>query len=87
MIAASFIRKPSDVQSIRDLLGAEATHIKIISKIENQEGLDNFDSVPRSPPLSPPRPRNQRDTYAARALRADPGGIRRHHGGTRRPRG
>ena len=49
MIAASFIRKPSDVQSIRDLLGGEGRHVKIISKIENQEGLDNFDSVPRRP--------------------------------------
>lgn len=45
-ISASFIRKPSDVIEMRDLLkklGAES--IKIISKIENQEGLDNFDEI------------------------------------------
>ncbi|CUX95996.1 Pyruvate kinase I [Candidatus Mikella endobia] len=45
-IAASFIRKHSDVQNIRDHLkqyGGE--HIQIISKIENQEGLDNFDKI------------------------------------------
>jgi pyruvate kinase len=45
-IAASFIRKASDVEEIRELLkanGGESTHI--ISKIENQEGVDNFDSI------------------------------------------
>jgi pyruvate kinase len=42
-IAASFIRKPEDVLEIRKLLGTSG--IKIISKIENQEGLDNFDSI------------------------------------------
>lgn len=46
MVAASFIRKASDVHSIRDFLaqnGGES--IQIISKIENQEGLQNFDSI------------------------------------------
>jgi pyruvate kinase len=42
-IAASFIRKPEDVLEIRQLLGTSG--IKIISKIENQEGLDNFDDI------------------------------------------
>lgn len=42
-IAASFIRKSSDVQEIRKILGSSG--IRIISKIENQEGLDNFDSI------------------------------------------
>ncbi len=45
-IAASFIRKPQDVIDMReylDSLGGEK--IKIISKIENQEGLDNFDEI------------------------------------------
>jgi pyruvate kinase len=42
-IAASFIRKASDVLEIRDLI--KNTNIKIISKIENQEGLDNFDDI------------------------------------------
>ena len=42
-IAASFIRKPTDVQEIRNVLSDSG--IKIISKIENQEGLDNFDAI------------------------------------------
>ena len=42
-IAASFIRKASDILEIRDLI--KGTGIKIISKIENQEGLDNFDDI------------------------------------------
>jgi len=45
-IAASFIRKPSDVLALRDLLKELGNKdIKIISKIENQEGLDNFEEI------------------------------------------
>ncbi len=46
MIAASFIRKAEDVLAIRKVLkenGGE--HILICSKIENQEGVDNIDSI------------------------------------------
>jgi pyruvate kinase len=42
-IAASFIRKASDVLEIRERI--KGTNIKIISKIENQEGIENFDSI------------------------------------------
>ncbi|WP_305306147.1 pyruvate kinase, partial [Romboutsia ilealis] len=45
-IAASFVRKASDVLAIREVLeDNNATHIQIISKIENQEGIDNIDSI------------------------------------------
>jgi len=44
-IAASFIRKPEDVLHIRKILGEKGKNIHIISKIENQEGLDNFNEV------------------------------------------
>ena len=45
-IAASFIRKKADVLEIRELLKANGgKNIQIISKIENQEGVDNFDEI------------------------------------------
>ncbi len=45
-IAASFVRRPSDILEIQELLEKhEATHINIIPKIENQEGVDNIDSI------------------------------------------
>ncbi|MEH0833854.1 pyruvate kinase PykF [Pectobacterium cacticida] len=45
-VAASFIRKRSDVEEIRAHLKAHGgEHIQIISKIENQEGLNNFDEI------------------------------------------
>mmetsp|Transcript_26176 Transcript_26176/g.71810 ORF Transcript_26176/g.71810 Transcript_26176/m.71810 type:complete len:506 (-) Transcript_26176:837-2354(-) len=44
-IAASFVRKASDVLKIREILGPENQGIKIICKIENQEGLENYDEI------------------------------------------
>lgn len=45
-IAPSFIRRPSDVLEIRELLEKHnAAHIQIIPKIENQEGVDNIESI------------------------------------------
>ncbi|WP_421324261.1 pyruvate kinase PykF, partial [Aeromonas sp. 604176] len=45
-VAASFIRKKEDVLEIREHLKAHGgENIQIISKIENQEGLDNFDEI------------------------------------------
>lgn len=45
MVAASFVRKQDDVEYIRDLLGPRGANIKIIAKIENQEGLNNYDEI------------------------------------------
>lgn len=45
MVFASFIRKPQDVKDIREWMGPEGKDIMIISKIENQEGVQNFDST------------------------------------------
>ena len=45
-IAASFVRRAQDVRDIKNLLkenGGE--RIKIISKIESQEGIENFDEI------------------------------------------
>ena len=45
-IAASFIRRASDVMEIRELLeNNDGSHIQIIPKIENQEGVDNIDEI------------------------------------------
>lgn len=45
-IAASFIRKAADVLEIRKILEENnGDHIEIISKIENQEGVDNIDEI------------------------------------------
>ena len=45
-VAASFIRKASDVETIRKILNENGgEHIQIISKIENQEGVDNIDAI------------------------------------------
>ena len=45
-IAASFVRRASDVQAIRELLNKNGgEHVKIISKIESQEGIDNFEEI------------------------------------------
>ena len=45
-IAASFVRRASDVLEIRELLEKHnAAHIQIISKIENQEGVDNIKEI------------------------------------------
>mmetsp|Transcript_55601 Transcript_55601/g.97432 ORF Transcript_55601/g.97432 Transcript_55601/m.97432 type:complete len:502 (-) Transcript_55601:187-1692(-) len=44
-IAASFVRKGSDIDFIRSVLGEKGANIKIIAKIENQEGMENFDEI------------------------------------------
>jgi pyruvate kinase len=44
-IAASFVRKASDVTKIREVLGQEHKNIRIICKIENLEGLENYDAI------------------------------------------
>ena len=42
LIAASFIRSAKNVEEIRNLPGVRDAGIKIISKIESSEGLENF---------------------------------------------
>ena len=45
-IAASFIRKASDILEVKKILAEEKnSHIQVIAKIENQEGVDNIDSI------------------------------------------
>lgn len=42
MVFASFIRKREDVEEVREVIGDD---IMIISKIENHEGVQNFDEI------------------------------------------
>lgn len=44
-IAHSFVRNRQDVLDIREILDAHNSDIKIIAKIENQEGVDNIDEI------------------------------------------
>jgi len=45
-IAASFVRTGQDVKNLRKLLvDNDGAGIKIVSKIENQEGLENYDDI------------------------------------------
>ncbi|XP_076891968.1 pyruvate kinase, cytosolic isozyme-like [Bidens hawaiensis] len=45
MIALSFVRKGSDLVEVRKLLGEHAKSILLMSKVENQEGVANFDEI------------------------------------------
>ncbi|PKU66024.1 Pyruvate kinase, cytosolic isozyme [Dendrobium catenatum] len=47
MIALSFVRKGSDLVTVRQVLGSHAKQIKLMSKVENQEGVINFDEILR----------------------------------------
>ena len=44
-IAHSFVRSARDVEAVQAILDSRNSGIKIISKIENQEGLDNIDEI------------------------------------------
>ncbi len=44
-VAHSFVRSKADVAAVQEILDSLGSPMKIISKIENQEGVDNFDEI------------------------------------------
>ena len=44
-IAHSFVRSKNDLLEIQEILDNRSSHLKIISKIENQQGIDNLDDI------------------------------------------
>ena len=44
-IAHSFVRSADDLKEIQAILDERGSHLKIISKIENQQGVDNLDDI------------------------------------------
>lgn len=44
-IAHSFVRTKQDVRDVQEILERAHSHVKVIAKIENQEGVDNVDEI------------------------------------------
>ncbi len=44
-IAHSFVRSKEDILAIKQILGLKKSKVKIIAKIENQEGVDNIEEI------------------------------------------
>ena len=48
-VALSFVRSAADLAELRDLLGAKgARNVKVVAKIENQEGVRNAEAIARA---------------------------------------
>lgn len=45
IVFLSFTRKGQDIEDVRDILGPRGSGIKIIAKIENQEGMQNYGEI------------------------------------------
>ncbi|MCL2738588.1 MAG: pyruvate kinase, partial [Bacteroidales bacterium] len=44
-VAHSFVRNRQDIQEVQSILDTRNNHMKIIAKIENQQGVDNLDEI------------------------------------------
>lgn len=44
-VAHSFVRSSKDLEEINEIIRSRDSHLKIISKIENQQGIDNLEEI------------------------------------------
>ena len=44
-LALSFVRGPSDVQEVKDLLKERGSHVPVIAKLERPEAVENLDAI------------------------------------------
>ena len=44
-VAHSFVRTRNDLEEINEIVSSRNSHLKIISKIENQQGIDNLEEI------------------------------------------
>ena len=44
-VAHSFVRSCKDLAEIKEMISSKDSHLKIISKIENQQGIDNLEDI------------------------------------------
>ena len=44
-VAHSFVRSSKDLEEINEIIRSRDSHLKIISKIENQQGIDNLEQI------------------------------------------
>lgn len=44
-IALSFVRTPDDIIELRELMGAKSKNVKVVAKIEDQEGVTNIHEI------------------------------------------
>lgn len=45
ILAIPNVRKPEDIQKIREILGQEGENIKLFARIESVEGIENYDQI------------------------------------------
>ncbi|MBN3301428.1 KPYM kinase, partial [Amia calva] len=45
MVFASFVQRAADVRAIREALGDSGCHIKVVSKVENHQGVKRFEEI------------------------------------------